>query len=479
MLLRSTLIYAPAILLTRVSALLLLVVMTRMLSQVEYGLLTLVVTVGEMTDGAVTNWLRIALLRLGGKGEVSRGSLVLAGRALIAATVLALAVAAGAATLIEPARWIEFAIAVGGYLVAGAVGRFALTVLQMQQRHGLYSRLEYLRGVLQLVLPVAAVFLFEGSFLTVSLASSLGALIAGIVAGVVAARRVVAGPARFTRREFVALGGPFIVMALVGFGMNNVERLFLNAWYGAGAVAVFAASYALARQPIDMIANAINIGAFPEIVNRFDEDGPQAAGQLLSELMALVLRLCLPVAVMLVALSDEITRLLLPADYRGRFELLFAIIAFSVLSANLVNFVFGVVMHAHKRPWLLIAINFLGSIGTVSLSFLLIPVLAEVGAALALAGGSLVSLIASIVIGRRLIRVPAPWRDVAASIVIAAGTGLAAALAARALAAAPVFAALAAGLAAGGAGFLALVWAFHPAATALFIDRLKARLPAR
>ena len=65
--LRSTLIYGPAILFTRLSALLLLIVVTRLINQEEYGLLTLVVTVGEMTDAAVTNWLRIALLRLGGK----------------------------------------------------------------------------------------------------------------------------------------------------------------------------------------------------------------------------------------------------------------------------------------------------------------------------------------------------------------------------------------------------------------------------
>ena len=84
--LRSTLIYAPAILLTRISALLLLVIATRLIDQTEYGFLTLVVTVGELTDSALTSWLRIALLRLGGKGEISRGSLLLAARVLGART---------------------------------------------------------------------------------------------------------------------------------------------------------------------------------------------------------------------------------------------------------------------------------------------------------------------------------------------------------------------------------------------------------
>ncbi|ESZ42904.1 polysaccharide biosynthesis C-terminal domain-containing protein [Mesorhizobium sp. L2C066B000] len=476
MLLRSTLIYGPAILLTRVSALLLLVVMTRLIDQTEYGLLTLVVTVGEMTDVAVTNWLRIALLRLGGKGDVSRGSLMLAGQVLLVTTVLALIISVIASAVIVPERWIEFAIAVCSYLIAGSISRFALTVLQMQQRHSLYSMLEYLRGLLQLALPIAAILIFQRSFLTVSLGSSLAVLIAGIVACVVASGRVIGGPPRFTHQEFFALGVPLVIMALVGFGLNSAERVFLKLYYDAGAVAVFAAAYALARQPIDMVANAINMGAFPEVVSRFDEEGSEASGRLLSQLMALMIRLCLPVAAMLIALSGDITRLLLPAEYHGRFGLLFPIIAFSVLCANLTSFVYGVVVHAHKRPWLLIIANSFGSVATISLSFLLIPTMAEVGAALALAGGSLAGLAACIVIAERLTPVPVPWRDIAVSIIISICTGLAASLASTALGYMPAIFPLAAGGVAGAAAFLGLTWLFHPAAVTHFIGKLRARL---
>lgn len=476
MLLRSTLIYAPAILLTRISALLLLVIVTRLIDQTEYGLLTLVVTVGEMTDIAVTNWLRIALLRLGGKGHVSRGSLKLAGQVLLASTTVALIVSVVASALIVPERWVEFSIAVGSYLIAGAVGRFALTVLQMQQRHSVYSMLEFLRAVLQLALPVGAIVLFPDSFLTVSLGSSLGVLIAGIVAGVMASRRVVAGPPRFTHKEFFALGVPLVIMALVGFGLNSAERLFLKIYYDASAVAIFAAAYALARQPIDMVANAINMGAFPEVVSRFDEEGPAASGRLLSQLMALMIRLCLPIAAMLIALSNDITQLMLPSEYHGRFGLLFPIIAFSVLCANLTSFVYGVVVHAHKRPWLLIVANAFGSVATIGLSLLLIPRMAEVGAALALAGGSLMGLIACFVISERLTPVPVPWRDISVSVVISFATGLVASIASAMLADLPAVFSLVAGGTAGAVVFLGLTWLFHPAATMQFIGKLRARL---
>lgn len=476
MLLRSTIIYAPAILLTRISALLLLVIATRLIDQTEYGLLTLVATVGEMTDVAVTNWLRIALLRLGGKGEISRGSLALAGKVLVATTALALIVSVIASALIVPERWVAFAIAVSAYLIAGSVGRFALTILQMQQRHSAYSMFEFLRALLQLVLPIAAIFVFPGSFLVVSLGSSLGVLIAGLFAGAMASRRVIAGPPRFTANDFFALGVPLIVMALVGFGLNNAERLLLKVYYDAGAVAIFAAAYALARQPIDMVANAINMGAFPEVVNRFDVEGPAAAGRFLSELMALMIRLCLPVAALLIALSTDITRVVLPSAYHGHIDSLFPIIAFSVLAANLTSFVYGSVVHAHKRPWLLIIANGAGSIGTISLSLLLIPPMAEFGAALALAGGSLSSLVTCIIISHRLTPVPVPWRDIGISAIISASTGAAALLASAAMGDIASIFRLAAGGTAGSLVFLALNALFNREVTIQMAGKLRSRL---
>jgi len=478
LLLRSTLIYAPAILLTRLSALLLLVIATRMIDQTEYGLLTLVVTVGELTDSAVSNWLRISLLRLGGKGEISRGSVMLAARVLLVTTTLGLAVSALASVLIVPERWLEFAVAVGTYLAAGAVNRFGLTLLQMQQRHSAYSLLEFLRAALQLALPVAAILLIHGSFLAVSLASSLSVLVAGLVALILAARRFVAGPPRFNYGELFALGIPLIAMAVVSFGLNSAERVLLKFYYDAGAVAVFAAVYALARQPIDTIANAINIGGFPELVSRFDQHGSDAAGRFLSHQMELMARLTFPIVAMLVALSTEIGGLLLPASYHQNLGALFPIIALSVLCANFTSFVFENVFHAHKKPMLLIATIAPGSVATIVLSLLLIPPFAEIGAAFALLGGTLASLLTAVLLSHRLTPIPIPFADLGRSTAVAIATGAAAWVASTLCGDAWVLFKLAAGGIAGGLVFLGLQTLLHPEQTRALAGKVRARLAA-
>lgn len=477
MLLRTTLIFAPALLLTRISALLLLVIATRLISQTEYGLLTLVVTIGEMTDVAVSNWLRVGFLRLGGKNEVSRGSFMLAAKVVVGTMPVALLIAAGAAAIVVPERWSAFALAVGVYLLVGMIGRFGLTVLQMQQRNVTYSMLETLRAALQFVLPVVTMVLLHGSsFLAVSLSSSLGALLAALAACAVAGRAIVAGPARFTYRELFAIGVPMIVLAVFGFGLNSAERILLKLDYDAAAVAVFAAVYALARQPIDLVANAVNTGGFPELVSRFDGEGPKAAGAFLGQQMALMLRLTLPVLALLIALNGEITQIVLPRSYQGNIGLLFPIVGCGVVAANLMSFVFINIIHAHKRPWLLIFSYLPGSVATVGLSLLLIPRLAETGAALALAGGAIFGLAATIAVTERLTPVPVPWRDIGLSVMIAAASGVAAALGAAATGESWAIVRLVAGGVAGGAVFLGCNCLLYPEVTRQLARKLAGRL---
>ncbi|HEV7275822.1 MAG TPA: lipopolysaccharide biosynthesis protein [Devosiaceae bacterium] len=474
--LRSTLSYAPAILLTRVSALLMLVIATRLISQEEFGLLTLVVTVGELTDLALASWLRISLLRLGGKGEISRGSVLLAARVLALTTVLGLGVAAAASLLVAPERWAEFSLAVGAYLIVGAMSRFALVLVQLQQRHFAYSMLELGRAVLQLVLPVAAIWLLADSFLMVSLASSLAVLASGFAALYLASGRVIAGPPRFTQRELLAFGIPLIVMAIVGFGLNSAERVLLKLYYDAGAVAIFAAAFALARQPIDTVANAINMGAFPEMVSRFDQEGAAAAGRYLSRQMALMAQLCLPIAATLAVLGGDFSAVLLPAEYHEHTGKLFPLIALSVLFTNFASFGFENVFHAHKKPWLLIVSMTPGAIATIVLSILLIPHFAELGAASALAGGSCVNLLTSMVLSRRLTRIPLPYAELGQSAAVALACGLAAWVGSSALGDMwPLFK-LAAG---GGAGILAfagLQALLHPDETRAVAQMLRAKV---
>ncbi len=135
-----------------------------------------------------------------------------------------------------------------------------------------------------------------------------------------------------------------------------------------------------------------------------------------------MMQLCLPVAAMLVALSGRSPSYCCRKAIRGVIGLLFPVIAFAVLCANLTSFVYGVVIYAHKRPWLLIVATFAGvgcddrAVGGADSA----P--GRTRAALALAGGSVIALVACVLISERLTPVPVPWRDIALSLATSIAT---------------------------------------------------------
>src|SRR5690606_9038434 len=93
----------------------------------------------------------------------------------------------------------------------------------------------------------------------------------------------------------------------------------------------------------------------------------------------------------------------------------------SVICINLADIVYSAVVLAHKKPWLFVISKLFGSAIAIAFSFIFIPDLKEVGAALALAGGAVANLLMSMVISERLTPVPLPWR----SLVVSLGTAMA------------------------------------------------------
>jgi O-antigen/teichoic acid export membrane protein len=461
MLIRSTIIYLPAILLPRISAILLLIVTTRLVSQTEYGLLALVVAIGEMTDAAVSNWLRIALLRLGGTGTIASGSLKRATTVLIGTSAAAILVAIFASMLIVPERAGEFALAVSAYIVAGSVSRHALCILQMQQRRVTYTMMEFARSICVIVLPITAIVLVEPTFLAASLATSLGTLACGIAGLRIAYRQVESGPARFSYGELFSLGVPLIVLALISFGLDAIERPLLKLFHDAGVVAVYAAAYALARQPIDILGNAINQGAFPEMVSIFDTRGPAAAGAFIVQQLNLIAMLILPAAAFLMVLGPDIVGLILPESYHADAGAVFPVVVASVVLFNFKVFVFDNVFHAHKRNWLQSASLLPGAVIGIALSLYLIPTYAALGAAWGYLAACGIGLLTSIAMSSSLLRLPVALSDLGRALIVALGVFVVTAIVRQWTADEWVLVRLVLAGAAGGAAFLTLVALLH------------------
>ncbi|NLH81871.1 MAG: lipopolysaccharide biosynthesis protein [Phyllobacteriaceae bacterium] len=414
---RSLIGYAPAVVLPRIVSLILVLILTRLISKQEYGLFVLVMTLGEMIDVIVTNWVRIAMTRFASAhtddfGRETLRSLELYGLTLIPA--IAVAVAAG--YLAQSDRPVELAVAVVVYLVASGVMRFPSSVMSVQaDRNGIVT-METAKAVGVLVFGVAAAFA-SGSFFTQIVVYGVVTTVVGLW-GVRRSMRPLAlrsGPLEPLSR-YLAYGLPIIGAAVVGAIAASSDRLFLNQAVGAEAVALYAAGVMLARQPMDFLFSLAGVRVFPLMMEDYERGGVAKARARMAELISGVVFMTLPAAAGLLLVSAPMARLLLSADYA---EAAIAVMPPAVAAAlffGMKTFVLEQVYHMCKRNGLNgVATLPAAVIGLVAMA-VLVPKWGVWGCAVAymIQNASLFAI--NYVVVQRLMAFPIPWRDIARTI---------------------------------------------------------------
>lgn len=459
--LRSTLTYAPAVLMPRIAALVSLIVMTRLLTQAEYGLLVLTVTIGEMADTGLSSWIRIALLRLGSSAQMTTGAISLVAQVSSVTGVAAMTAAAIGAVFLVPEHPLNFALATAVYIANNSLNRVSLGVLQIQERRSLFSLLESCRSVGLVVAPVLGVTLIAPTFLVASLAASLTTGLFGMLALRLGAVRCESGPARFTAEDLYRFAGPLILLSILSYGIGSVERILLKTLQDAAAVGLYAASYALARQPLDAIGNAVNLQGFPSIVTAYDRDGPQCAGRVLARQIELLTKLALPCAGLLVILRGEIADLLLPAGYRADAQSIIPIVTLGAILLQLKVFGFDNVFLAAKRNWLQSWSLAPAFAMAIAMGLILIPMFGPLGAAVTFAASTFTGVFSSAMLGRKLVPVALSWWEIGKAVVAAVLTMAGAKIALAAVPTLPLHGSLFVGALAGGGIFLLSNAALH------------------
>ena len=472
MLLRSTLIYLPALLLPRVATFVLVIAATRLLPISEYGLFALVITVGEIAEGVTTNWLRVALVRLSGAAATFPASLWRAtARANQVTTALAVLVVAPAAFVLVPERWPAFWLAVAGYVGATSLLRFGLHVLQSTESRRLYATIEASRASAILAAPILAIVAVRPDFLAASLAGSAATALFGAWALAAARRRVAEDGRTMAASELTAFAAPMVTTTAVAFMVANVERLVLQVVTGAAAVGAYSAGYALARQPFEVLGSAVNVGGFPQLVGRYERDGEAGAREAVLVQLDLLLGLLLPAIAGVAALRHEIAAAILPAEYREVAAAVLPWVALGAAGIALRACVFDNVFHIQRRSWMLLVSLVPSALVSVGAAFALIPGHGAAGAAWAFAAGSLVSMVLSALGARRFVA-PAPAaRSLGKALLSAAAVAAVAHWAASSAPSAPAFVTLAVGLAAGGWAFLLSQVALRGRQVAAFVLR--------
>lgn len=424
----NALLYFGASLVPRLATFALLLLLTRLLPIGDYGLFTLVVTTGEILDMSAGGWVRIFILKNEGARSPSAGRL---GRALVLA-VGSCAVAMLAALLlplVQPNLSGYFVIAVVAYVLSFATLRFGLTLLQTQQQHLAYAAVEIARGLLLVAGTIVAIVAVGPTFFVASLGASLATLALALFACAAAFRNLPrpALPSAGYRAALI-FGVPLVAITLVGHITGLLDRYILNYALGPASVGLYAAAYALARQPVDLFGTALNPYMFPMLVRSHAAEGRQRAGEIQAGTLMALLLLCGAVAAGVSLLAEPFAALVLPAEYRAVAAQVMPWIATAALLGVLHSFCFENAFYVAGKNWRQFAAIVPAALLSVVFGVSFIPGGGPVAAAIIAAGAAALLLLVSAWLSLRILPFTVPWRAVAgfvAALALASGAAYA------------------------------------------------------
>lgn len=405
--------------LPRLTSLLAVVVLTRLLLVRDFGLYALAIVVGDFCDMVVAVWFRNGFLRYyhGGRlNAASRGldiGPILLRYALCTLCAAALAWSIGYA--LNPGDWLTFCSACSLYVVGTSTASFAMNVLRGEGKSSAYALLSF-RGIATLPIAVGATYIFGATFQVCAYAMFGAQAILGVVSCIAIwhVRRSGESTSSWTP-GIVRYAWPLLVSSCLYAVANAADRTLIQLYLGTQAIAAYAVAYSIARQPLDMICNSLNIVTFSEIVKAHDTAQNDCATTLIGRQIAAVAGASVPAFVGLSLLASPIATLLLDHRYWASVPALVPPIALGALAYNLRNVAVDQAYYLRERTELQM-LTFLPSMIVLPISaMLLIPILGTSGAAYAVALGNLVGLVISALVANTVVPLRPKLTDIGAT----------------------------------------------------------------
>ncbi|HZP08106.1 lipopolysaccharide biosynthesis protein [Methyloceanibacter sp.] len=414
---RNAAIYGGALLLPRLAAFVALIVFSRIVEPAEYGYFALFVTSAELLNAVLFNWIRLALLRLYPEYE-SAGRISILRRTCLAMTGLATAVSIPVGALMAlvaaPERTVAFSLLLGIMTFANGVVRLRLAELQAQERSLQYFGIEVSRATLSLVLSLALVELAGSNFETLSAGFALASLGVALVCLIPFVRELShLGLDRPAVKTIVSYAGPIVPITVLESLIPLTERYVIQLVAGPAAVGIYAATQNLVQQPINMLASAVGLAAFPIVMRSAEREGNGSAQSRMGEVGSYLLALGLPAVAGLIMLRTEIASVVLGEQFRGQAAALIPWIAATALLVNLKFHYFDLAFHVTRRLMVQVASLLPATLLTAPFIYVFLKMFGLPGAAAGSCLAFSLSVLASWLAGRRLLAIPHALGEIA------------------------------------------------------------------
>ncbi len=243
----------------------------------------------------------------------------------------------------------------------------------------------------------------------------MGFGLASLVAVAVSARPELAKArgGRFQRarlREHAAYGVPLAASLLLTVVLSTTDRFLLAAFLDNAAVAVYHAGYSLSNRTLDVAFIWLGAAGAPAMIMALERGGREALASAAREQFSVMLLLTLPAAVGLALVARPLAELMIgPAMAEGAAQVT-PLIALGGLLAGLNTYYFSEAFVLGRRGGLALWAMAVPALANLGLNLVLIPRFGIQGALWSTVISYALGVAVAIVMARKVMPLPIPWR---------------------------------------------------------------------
>lgn len=406
--------YLPANIVQGVVGFLSIILFTRLLTADEFGRYALAFSVMTLAHVAVFSWLEAAMARFWAAQTpgAAQGHFASLYRTAFALSLGFLAVMGLAVWLWPTDPLFKLALAAG---LAGAPARCLIKL--GQERYRAAGEVGKAAG---LDIAVAIGGLAVGVGFAVIGAGGAAPLLGIGLAPLAALPFVLPGELRQARggaferdrvRGYAVYGYPIAASLALTVVLSSTDRFLLALFMNEAAVGAYHASYSIANRTLDVLFLWLGSAGQPALVMALERGGLDRLKEAAREQLSTFLLIGLPAAAGVALVARPLAEVLIGEDLREAAASVTPWIALSALLFGLTAYYFGQAFTLGKKTKRLLVAMAIPAGLNVVLNLLLVPYFGLMGAAWATAASFAAGLIATMLIGRRVVALPVPWEN--------------------------------------------------------------------
>jgi O-antigen/teichoic acid export membrane protein len=205
-------------------------------------------------------------------------------------------------------------------------------------------------------------------------------------------------------REAVTFGFPIVIYELSGVLFYTGDRFLIMWLLDATALGYYTVAFNLSNYANVAFGFPVSMAVGPAVTNLYEREGSEAASEFLSKATRYFLLFALAAVAGMTIVREDLLVLLASDKFRPGARLVHILLAGFLLATT--REIVGVGLLLKKKPWMMAGLNLAGACLNAVLNLVLIPLMREMGAALATLASQLTMTLIFWALGSRMVRVP-------------------------------------------------------------------------